>query len=454
VGQFPRKTSLTLLLFGVLMLILNYRKVAVSPTVPEPMKTTARLENPIDPGVAPKAPGHGGHRTTPPSGSQLSDPTDALEPFFKALQRTEAGQGITRILHYGDSPVTADSITADMRSLLQERFGDAGHGFVLISKPWAWYGHRGVDMKSGGWHAQPASQGDRAKDNQHGLGGVSLIGSAGAYSIIRLTNAHERIEISYYRQPSGGTFTVRSGEELLATINTEAAESKADWSSLALPADAHEVRIEVQTGTVRLFGLSFEKGTRGVIYNSLGLNGGQVQVVLRYFQAAHWAEQLQHQRPDLVVVNYGTNESVYPKYLDTFYPGELREVIRRIKTAVPEASVLIMSPMDRGERIAGGEIVTIPAVPHIVEIQRQVAAETGCAFFNTYQAMGGEGTMARWYVSTPQLVTADFMHPFPAGARKVGVLFDNALTDAYDRYKAAHKAMISARSAITVGTVN
>lgn len=440
-SQFPRKTSVTILLFGLFMLAIDYRRFLPAPPLPKIAEQTK---------LQPEIP----RQPQPPSGSQLSDPTDALEPFYKALQRTESGQGVTRILHYGDSPVTADSITADMRSLMQDRFGDAGHGFVLVSKPWAWYGHRGVEMKSSGWHSQPASQSDRAKDNQHGLGGVSLIGSEGAYSIVRLSSPQDRVEVSYLQQPTGGSFTVRSGEEVLSTIDTAGPESKAAWSSLPLPPGAREVRIDVQSGAVRMFGLSFEKAGRGVIYNSLGLNGGQVQVILRYFQADHWAEQLQHQRPDLVVVNYGTNESVYPKYLDTYYPGELREVIRRIKNAVPEASVLIMGPMDHGLRSATGDVVTPSAVPHVVEIQKQVALETGCAFFNTFQAMGGEGTMARWYASTPQLVTADFMHPFPAGARKVGVLFDTALTGGFRQYKAAHKTLISARPADTMGTPN
>jgi hypothetical protein len=59
-----------------------------------------------------------------------------------------------------------------------------------------------------------------------------------------------------------------------------------------------------------------------------------------------------------------------------------------------------------------------------------------CAFFNTFQAMGGEGTMARWYDSQPRLVSADFTHPFPAGARKVGVLLDQALESGYRKFKA------------------
>ncbi len=180
-----------------------------------------------------------------------------------------------------------------------------------------------------------------------------------------------------------------------------------------------------------------------MIYNSLGLNGGQVQVVVRYFDKVQWAEELQHQRPDLVVINYGTNESIFANYIEHEYPGELREVIRRVKTAVPNASVLVMSPMDRGERDSTGKIVTAPTLPRLVEIQQRVAAEMGCAFFNTFQAMGGEGTMGRWYESQPRLVSADFMHPLPAGARKVGVLLDQSLETAFRRYQARHQREVA-----------
>src|SRR5260370_34002398 len=85
----------------------------------------------------------------------------------------------------------------------------------------------------------------------------------------------------------------------------------------------------------------------------------------------------------------------YTTLFRSYYAGELRDVIRRIKSAVPNAAVLVMSPMDKAERDANHDIVTLATIPRLVAIQGQVAAETGCAFFNTFQAMGGEGTMAR-----------------------------------------------------------
>ena len=101
----------------------------------------------------------------------------------------------------------------------------------------------------------------------------------------------------------------------------------------------------------------------------------------------------------------------------------------------PDASILLMSPMDRGERNERGEIETIATMPRLVKIEAKVAEESGVAFFNTFQAMGGEGTMARWYAAEPRLVGSDYIHPMPAGAKIVGELLYGALRDGYNEYK-------------------
>ena len=432
--MLPKKTSLAIATFGALILLLQLTKFA------RPYTPTAVLDfhpRPTGTLVEPPRPRRVANGLKPaPEEPNLIDQHEALKAFYQALWRTEAKQAgaVTRILHYGDSPTTADSITADVRSLLQERFGDAGHGFVLVAKPWAWYGHRGVDVSGKNWRIEAASQ-SRARDGFHGLGGVNFEGKTGASSHLVLHEEHARMEVQYLRQPGGGSLSVRAAGQVLATLETDG-EKQPAFQEVPLPAGARTIDLSVERGPVRLFGVSFEKDGPGVIYNSLGLNGGQVQAVLRYFEKSQWSEQLQHQRPDLVVVNYGTNESLYADYIERYYPGELREVIRRIKAAVPNASVLIMSPMDKGQRDANHEITTVPTIPRLVEIQRNVASEMNCAFFNTFQAMGGEGTMGRWYENQPRLVNADFMHPLPAGARKVGVLLYQALDSGYRQYQA------------------
>lgn len=358
--------------------------------------------------------------------SDLSVPPGSLDAFYASLRANK----VTRVLHYGDSPVTADSITSDIRRLLQARFGDAGHGFVLIAKPWAWYGHNGISLDANGWEIQPASQ-HRAPDGFHGLGGVSFIGSEGATSRVGLPDDKTASAVVYYlARPGGGTFTVTAGETKIEDVITDAAEKKPGFAEFALPPGAASIQLRVTAGKVRLFGYRFDKPGPGVQYSSIGINGASVQTVLRYFEVGQWTAALQHENPALVVLNYGTNESIYPSYVEKQYPDELRQVIMRVRAALPSASILLMGPMDRGEMV-GAEIVTPPTLEKLIEVQKQVAAETGCAFFNTFSAMGGAGTMARWYRAQPRLVSADFMHPLPAGAAIVGLLFEGALIRSY-----------------------
>jgi len=436
--MWPKKASLAIVTFGVLVLLLEVAKLARPFTPADALDFRPRYMPALEsPAPIPKFTSPAAASRRPIVEPNLIDPHDNLRAFYLALWRTEVGApgAVTRVLHYGDSPVTADSITADVRALLQQHFGDAGHGFVLIAKPWAWYGHRGVEMEGKGWRIAAATQ-TRAKDGFHGLGGVSFEGDSGAYSHFELAEDHAQMEIHYLSQPGGGVLAVEAAGRKLGGVETEGSVQQPGYRTFPLKRGERDVRLSVERGPVRLFGVSFERNTPGVIYNSLGLNGGQVQVVVRYFDQPQWTSELQHQNPDLVVINYGTNESIYADYIERTYAGELRQVIQRVKAAVPRASVLIMSPMDRGQRDSDSRITTVPTLPRLVAIQRQMASEMGCAFFNTFQAMGGEGTMARWYDSQPRLVSADFTHPLPAGARKVGVLLDQALESGYRQFKA------------------
>jgi lysophospholipase L1-like esterase len=380
----------------------------------------------------------------------LDDPARNLDRFYERLEAVESGKpgAVARILHYGDSPTTADQITSDMRILLQKRFGDAGHGYCLMARPWAWYEHRGVTMRSSGWQVDPVNQ-STIHDGLFGLGGVSCRGEGGSVTEYVLRDAtHTRLELDYLAQPGGGTLVVEADGASVGEVSTAGEEMHAAHASVAIPALARRLRVTATAGAVRVFGAEFTKPGPGVIYDSLGLNGAYVSVLARLIDGRHWAEELKHADPALVVVNYGTNETVYPLFVDTTMPNELRMVVARLRAAVPHASILIMSPMDRGERGAGGEIGSPAVLMRLVAGQHAVAVATGCAYFNTFQAMGGDGTMGRWYQAEPRLVGADLIHPMPAGAKIVGNLFYKALMNGYHRYKLRNLRMRASTKAV------
>ena len=185
---------------------------------------------------------------------------------------------------------------------------------------------------------------------------------------------------------------------------------------------------------MKWFGVDFRRGDKGVVYDSLGLNGATTTVLSRTFDPAAWGMELQDARPSLIVINYGTNESQFAGLVTTL-EAELRGAVAKARAAAPGVPILIMSPMDRGEHGGMSDIHTNPQIPKIVEIQQKVAADTHCAFFNTYAAMGGDGTMARWYAAKPRLITADLIHPTPDGAVIVARLFVDNLYAGFDAWK-------------------
>src|SRR5579871_1401035 len=402
----PWKTTLTLVVFAALVLLpqvapalKNYKSLDPHdiPLVWDlPLPKLAMFGNKSSSATGANGPGMDDLRSTRLTAlapKNLIDPTHELDHFYAALL---AGK-TTRVLHYGDSPTTADLITADARVMLQKEFGDAGTGFVLIARPWAWYNHRGVEMDSNGWKVDVAGATDM-KDGLHGLGGASFRGSTGAEAEWTLKDGHHRFaEVSFLAQPGGGAFSFEADGKEIGTGDTNAETSGPGYVSFDLPAGSKKFALKVTQGNVRLYGVEFRKPGAGVLYSSLGVNGANVTLLSRAFNGSHWAAQLRHYKPDLVVLAYGTNESGYPQFVDSTWGPELKNAVKRVRAALPEASILLMSPMDRGELKDGGEIETVRALPHLVDIESRIASDAGVAFFNTFQAMGGEGTMARWY---------------------------------------------------------
>jgi hypothetical protein len=116
------------------------------------------------------------------------------------------------------------------------------------------------------------------------------------------------------------------------------------------------------------------------------------------------------------------------------YENEYTRVIRKFRAGRPNASCMVMSLIDHGARVEN-TVRTRPIVPRLVAAQRRVAEANGCAFFDTYRAMGGENSIARWFQARPQLAAPDFSHPTAAGQGVIATLLYRALMKRYAEYR-------------------
>ena len=361
-----------------------------------------------------------------------------LAPFFDALRASarEEPNAITRVGHWGDSSIALDGITSTLRRRFQRRFGDAGHGFVLIAKGHMPYRHLDIDHRASeeGWDLKEVvKNNDRA--SWYGYGGVQYRLGPGAWARWRTVEegpvgkAVSRFELYYQANPRGGDVRMRVDDGEYRVLSTRADAPEDRIETIEVPDGPHELELGwFGHGQPRLYGLVMERDRPGVVYDSLGLVGARANRLLR-FDEPHLARQLELRRPDLIVLGFGGNEAEDDVRLEA-YTRTFSEVIRRMRAGRPEAGCLIVAPLDQANRSRRG-IETLPSVPIIVEAQRRAAKQRGCAFFDTFEAMGGEGAMRRWYQARPRLALGDLRHATPAGYQVVGNMIYAALLERF-----------------------
>jgi lysophospholipase L1-like esterase len=176
-----------------------------------------------------------------------------------------------------------------------------------------------------------------------------------------------------------------------------------------------------------------------VVWDSFALVGAFTNRLLN-FDPDHLRAQLQHRQTELAVFTFGGNDMIRSSMTMEQYEQEFRDVVQRVRTARPEAACLIMSPLDHGLR-KGSRIVSMPVVPKMVETQRAVARSEGCAFFDTYMAMGGDGSAGRWNRQKPRLVSGDLSHVTLKGQVVIGEMFYRAVMARYAEYRRSDKTL-------------
>ncbi len=403
-------------------------KIVPQDATPQPTTQEAQAELPLVGAAADKA--------LVVSDDQLGDQKvwiegnpHALDGFFAALvDLVNNKRPYLRIAHYGDSHMANDGITDVTRKLLQRRFGDGGHGFSLVHARTNWYKHRGIKRTaSEGWNITNFLNGN-GRDGAYGYGGVAVEGGPGESFALDSQKHPVSHAILYYRSEGKATIGVKVDGKSVENLQITEAAGVDGFREWKMPLAAHTVTWRVTAGKVRFFGGALE-ADRGVIYDSLGEVGARGT---RWLNAneAHLSTVLKQRNPDLVVLNYGGNERI-DKITEAQYLDKMGKVVNRFilvpeqgGRAQPARSCLLIGPGDHGVRKAG-KVVSDTDIIRIIDWQRKLAKQTGCAFWDARAAMGGDGSMGRWVATG--LGWADYAHFSPKGEAFMGVATYRAL---------------------------
>jgi len=361
-----------------------------------------------------------------------------LEPFYTALRNLKAGQdedGKVRILSYGASHTDADIYPHYVRAYLQERFGDGGHGFVHIAKPWRWYGH--VDLEIEGfkyWKTEHAQSESSRNDGYYGLLGASLSARdrrASGRVTHRNGTVGSRYEVSFLKQPKGGSFRIAVDDRTIATVKTRSRELGPGYYAFEIKEGSHSIALQaVGDGEIRMFGMTIEREQPGVVVDTLGIGGSRATNMLGWNEAV-WADSVRRRDPALITLAYGTNEAGDSGSMANYEAG-LREVLARLRRAAPRAACLLIGPGDFPLPLDDGRYGPRPRVSEIVITQERIAREAGCAFWDLRAFMGGELSMIQWVHANPQMAKEDHIHFTRRGYVRMGMALVDAMMQDFD----------------------
>jgi len=362
-----------------------------------------------------------------------------LDSFLAALRATKATGSQTRIAYFGDSMIEGDLLTGDLRNLLQTAFGGTGVGFVPVNSITADFRETIHQSFSPDWYEY------NLLSDRHPAG-VPLGVSGHAFLPREVSNPDSsgvRADTSWVQFRAGQRFATtrrfvtarlfygpgaRRDQVLVTTDGHRVPHplaGTAPLNELLLKpgTPARSMRLAFAThGPRPVYGVSFES-PQGVVLDNFSFRGnsGMSLTKIPYAQLAAFGPALDYR---LIILHYGVNVANARVKDYSFYERAMARVVDRMQRAFPNASILIVGMSDKSTRI-DGEFVTDPSVPRLLEAQQRLARRTHAAFWNLFEAMGGENTMTSWVEQSPPLANKDYTHINSRGGRKIaGLLYD------------------------------
>ena len=351
--------------------------------------------------------------------------------FFNAVKNSDNAK--IRVAHFGDSGIEGDLITADIRKILQEKFGGNGAGMIAITSQDIMFRTTTKQTFSDNWTTYNVVVGN--PDNLPlGMNGFVSVPNGPAWVKYEATGAYpDTKSFSTVRV----FYTNAKKSALNYAFNDETQQSVSlipgnDVKEITLNSTLNAKSFKLFTtmaNQAEFFGVSLEDGN-GVYVDNFPWRGNS-GVAFRNVKEATLKDFNNLCNYKLIILQFGGNVASPIAKNYNWYENEMIKNIKHLKSIFPESSFLLLGVGDKSVK-KGSKFVTDPGIPILIESQKKIAEETGIAFWNSFEAMGGINSMEDWVYSNPPLAMRDYTHVTAQGASKMGQMIAQAILNAYN----------------------
>jgi lysophospholipase L1-like esterase len=136
----------------------------------------------------------------------------------------------------------------------------------------------------------------------------------------------------------------------------------------------------------------------------------------------------------LIIIQFGVNlvPSGWTDY--AHFEKQFTAHLKFLKSIDENLDILVVGVSDMS-RMREGVYQSHPNVEKVRNAQKNAALKAGCAFWDLYEAMGGQNSMLSWVRNSPSLATTDYTHFNERGANLVAEMLYDALMKSYEDYK-------------------
>lgn len=398
----------------------------------------------------------------PPQGNEVKDTVIAhlhlfcpsqfirqLDSLYKALLTTSDSNENIRILHYGDSQIEGDRITAYLREAFQSRFGGGGPGLTTVFDPKHINPSVWIDSQ-GDWQLFSIYNKSTRLDNKaYGLMGQTATLKAfskGAFKINASRWAEKHAsnyqKIRLFLAPHTDTVHIKGHIRQVEVINDPLPPSddltEINWE---FEQQSPSIRFELfSTNDIHILACALDS-LSGVSVDNIALRGQSTPLLHRtngdLFKAM--GEQL---NIGLIIFQFGTNiiPTVAPNY--HFYQIQLAKQFDLLRTYLPDVPVIVVGIADAAH-LVNGEILAYEHLSRINEAQKTVALRYNFAFFDLYNAMGGSGSIIEWTNQKPPLALTDYIHFSRRGGEVAAGYLTKALWSQFDQLQVPDTCLLT-----------
>jgi lysophospholipase L1-like esterase/LysM repeat protein len=348
----------------------------------------------------------------------------SISNFYDALSNSKKNK--VSVIHFGDSHIQSEIPTNETRNLLQKKYGNGGRGIVFPYSTAKTYSSIHYSSKhTGNWIYSKSTK--LTKELPKGVMGISSMTTDSSASFTIIFNSKipsNNLTFNLFCETDSLSYDVIVETDGNSTpVDVYKNSDNKGVVTFSVPSISNTITfhcLKTYRSQKQFILHGFEilnSENKGLVLYSSGVGGAKFNSLLNI---ENFNKQLKFISPDLVILDFGTNDFLYSDTIKKSLESEIKNVIASVRKSSPLISIILCTTQDLYYKQKN-----LNATEEYVKLIKKIAKETESAYWDWYTISGGKESLKTWL--NQGLAKTDMIHLTNIGYRIKGKLLFEAI---------------------------